>query len=159
MQTDNLEIVLTHIAGVDIHKMKITATERLRQPGADWLVETGEFSALPDGLEELVRWLGDFGVTATVMEATGVYWRAPLRTLEDTGIEARLVHAQKVRQLRGRKTDRNNSRWHSRVCQLGLASGQLRAAAAVPRTAPPELPPAQDGGRAQPCAQSHPEGA
>ena len=121
MQIDNLQIVQPRAAGLDIHKMQITATVRLSQSGSDALTETGVFSALPDGLAQLARWLGEFAVTAAVMEATGVYWRAPLQALEDAGIEVRLVHAQQVRQLRGRKTDRNDSLWLSRVCPLGLA--------------------------------------
>ena len=77
MQIDNLQIIHPRAAGFDIQKMQITATVRLSQPGSDSLIETGTFSALPDGLAELVGWLGDFAVTAAVMEATGVYWRAP----------------------------------------------------------------------------------
>lgn len=38
------------------------------------------------------------------MEGTGVYWEQPCRALEDAAIRARLVHAQHVRQLKGRKT-------------------------------------------------------
>ena len=120
LQIDNLQIIHPRAAGLDVRKMQITATVRLSQPGTDSLIETGVFCALPDGLAELARWLGDFAVTAAVMEATGVYWRAPLRPLEETGIRVRLVHAQHVRQLRGRKTDRNDSLWLSRVCQPGL---------------------------------------
>ena len=109
MQSNNLLIIHARAAGLDIHKMQITATVRLSQPGADSLIATGALSALPDGLAKLVSWLGEFAVTAAVMEATGVYWRAPLRALEEAGIQVRLVHAQHVRQLRGRKTDRNDS--------------------------------------------------
>ena len=54
------------------------------------------------------------------MEATGVYWHTPWQALTDAGIEAQLLHAQHVRQLRGRKTDVEDSRWLARVCQFGL---------------------------------------
>ena len=54
------------------------------------------------------------------MEATGVYWHTPWQALTDAGIEAQLLHAQHVKQLRGRKTDVEDSRWLARVCQFGL---------------------------------------
>ncbi len=54
------------------------------------------------------------------MEATGVYWHTPWQALTDAGIEAQLLHAQQVKQLRGRKTDVEDSRWLARVCQFGL---------------------------------------
>ena len=47
-------------------------------------------------------------------------WQAPWRALTGAGIEAQLLHAQHVRQLRGRKTDIEDSRWLARVCQFGL---------------------------------------
>ena len=40
--------------------------------------------------------------------------------MTDAGIEVQLLHAQHVKQLRGRKTDVDDSRWLARVCQFGL---------------------------------------
>ncbi len=54
------------------------------------------------------------------MEATGVYWHTPWQALTDAGIQAELLNAQQVKQLRGRKTDVEDSRWLARVCQFGL---------------------------------------
>ncbi len=48
-----------------------------------------------------------------------MYWRAPLDRLHEAGIEVQLLHAHRVRQLRGRKTDIEDSRWLARVCQFG----------------------------------------
>ena len=61
------------------------------------------------------------GVTAAVLESTGVYWNAPLRTIEAAGVRPALVHAQHVKQIKGRKTDGADSLWLARICQLGLA--------------------------------------
>ena len=54
------------------------------------------------------------------MEETGAYWETPYEALEAAGIEVQLLHAQHVKQLRGRKTDVGDSRWLARVCQFGL---------------------------------------
>ena len=55
------------------------------------------------------------------MEGTGVYWKAPFEALEDAGIRPELFHAQHVKQIRGKKTDVNDSLWLARICQFGLA--------------------------------------
>ena len=80
-----------------------------------------EFSALPDGLRAMTDWLRGHGVTVATMEGTGVYWKAPFEALEEAGIHADLLHAQHVKQIRGKKTDTNDSRWLARICQFGLA--------------------------------------
>ena len=64
------------------------------------------------------------------MEGTGVYWKAPFEALEDAGIAADLLNAQHVKQIRGKKTDTNDSLWLARICQFGLA---------LPSYVPPRL--------------------
>ncbi len=73
----------------------------------------------------MAEWLTSHAVTAAAMEGTGVYWRAPLDRLEAAGIEVQLLHAHHVKQLRGRKTDVEDSRWLARVCQFGLCRPSL----------------------------------
>ena len=120
--SDVLHVVHPRAAGLDVHKMQITATVRLcAEAGGEPVMHTGVFSALGEGLERLVNWLRGYEVEAAVLEATGVYWLAPFEALEHAGIAPRLVHAQHVKQLRGRKTDIADSEWLACVCQLGLA--------------------------------------
>ena len=120
MVNDELHVVHARAAGLDVHKLEITATVRLCAAGAAPTSATRRFEALPAGLRELVDWLRGHGVSAAAMEGTGVYWEAPFDALTDAGIEAQLLHAQQVKQLRGRKTDIEDSRWLARVCQFGL---------------------------------------
>ncbi len=77
--------------------------------------------ALPDGLRAMTDWLRGHGVTAATMVGTGVYRKAPFEALEEAGIHANLLHAQHVKQICGKKTDTNDSRWLARICQFGLA--------------------------------------
>ena len=70
---------------------------------------------MPYGLRELTAWLTGHGVTAAAMEGTGVYWLAPYEALEQAGIEPSLLHAQHVKQIKGRKTDKNDSIWLARI--------------------------------------------
>ena len=121
MMNDELGVVHPRAAGLDIHKGHITATVRLCEPtGGEPQCETRTFSALASGLAALVAWLTGHRVEAATMEATGIYWHTPWQALTDAGIETQLLHAQHVKQLRGRKTDVEDSRWLARVCQFGL---------------------------------------
>lgn len=123
MMTDTLHVVHARAAGLDVHKMQITVSVRLCVPGAgEPQVDTRTFEALASGLDEMVRWLGERGVEAAVMEGTGIYWLAPFEALEAAGIRATLVNARQVKQLKGRKTDVADSVWLARVCQFGLAT-------------------------------------
>ena len=100
-----------------MHKMQITATVRLSEDRGEPVVETQEFATTPSGLEEMAAWLSGHGVGVAVMEGTGVYWVAPFEALARVGIEAVLVHARQVKQLKGRKTDVADSVWLACVCQ------------------------------------------
>lgn len=122
LHTDTLHVIHACAAGLDVHKMQITATVRLARPDAQADTHTRTFSALPGGLGELTRWLLAHQVSAAVMEATGVYWEVVFDALDRAGIEAILVHAQHVKQLKGRKTDIADSVWLARICQFGLCS-------------------------------------
>ena len=52
MQPDTLNVIHARAAGLDVHKMQITATVRLARPGRAAETFTEEFSALPDGLKD-----------------------------------------------------------------------------------------------------------
>ena len=132
---DTMHVIHARAAGLDVHKMQITATVRLARPGTEADVFTGQFSALPSGLTALVEWLRGHAVSAEVMEGTGVYWEAPYQALEHAGIEALLVHAQHVKQIKGRKTDIADSLWLARVCQFGLCAPSLVPPGPVSRPA------------------------
>ena len=120
-----LNVVHARAAGLDVHKMQITATVLIALPGGKPRSATRTFSALPSGLRALVGWLVAEEVTAAVLEATGIYWEAPYEALEAAGIEPILVQAQHVKQIKGRKTDVADSVWLARICQFGLGSPSM----------------------------------
>ncbi len=122
VHSDALNVIHANAAGLDVHKMQVTATARLARAGGEAEIHTETFSALPGGLAGLVAWLLGHGVGAAVMEATGVYWEVVFDALESAGIEPIVVHAQHVKQLKGRKTDIADSVWLARICQFGLCA-------------------------------------
>ena len=107
-------------AGLDVHKMQITASVRLCQPGGGVQCATRQFSALPDGLAELTQWLQSHHVTAAAMEATGIFWQAPWEALEAAGIAPQLLHAQFAGA--GPQERHGRQRLAARICQFGPSS-------------------------------------
>ena len=118
----DFEIVHPVVAELDVHKLNIPASIRRVNDHNESVVETREFTALPSGLEEMTAWLQEARVAAALMEGTGIYWLPPFEALEEAGLKPMLVHVHKVKQIRGRKTDKNDSVWLARVCQFGLAT-------------------------------------
>ena len=112
-------------AGLDVHKMQITASVRIWSGAAMPDIHTEVFSALASGLVLLVQWLLGLRVSGAVMEATGIYWEKVYDVLCDAGIDVQVVNAQHVKQLKGRKTDIADSIWLSRICQFAMASPSL----------------------------------
>lgn len=122
METNNFHVIHSKAAGIDVHKMQLTVSLSLCENKGSPQIKTREFSALSDGLKEMVSWLQEHDVETAVMEGTGIYWITPFETLEDAGIKPLLVNARQVKQLRGRKTDVADSIWLARVCQFALCS-------------------------------------
>ncbi len=118
-----LHVAVPRTAGLDVHKLRITASTRLcadqhSQPQC----ATREFASSPHGLTQLSDWLDSQQVDAVAMEGTGVYWEPVYAALESSGLDVSLYNAQQVKQLRGRKTDRKDAAWLACVCQFGLGA-------------------------------------
>jgi transposase len=122
---EQMEIVNRHAGGIDCG-----AQEHYAAVSPD-SVEEGEpfvrcFSAFTEGLDALVEWLKECGVTTVAMESTGVYWVALYQKLEAAGIEVFLVNARHLRHVPGRKTDVKDCQWIQRLHRFGLLSASFR---------------------------------
>jgi transposase len=117
-----VETVVERPAALDVHKAQVTACARVPDQRGRREQHVGEFATTVRGLLALRDWLAELGVTQVVMEATGVYWKAPWAILEDE-FDCMLVNARHVKQVPGRKTDVSDAAW---LCQLAEA-GLLKA--------------------------------
>ena len=117
-----METIVERPAALDVHKAQVTACVRVpyKRGRREQLVR--EFPTTVRGLLALRDWLAGHGVQQVVMEATGVYWKAPWAVLEDE-FDCMLVNARHVKQVPGRKTDVSDAAW---LCQLAEA-GLLKA--------------------------------
>ena len=140
MKTEGFHVVRPQAAGPDVHKMAITATVRLCEGDGEPVVETRCFSTLPNGLDEMAAWL--WGTASR--EGTGVYCMVPFEALERAGLEAILVHARQIKQLKGRKTDVADSVWLACVCSSGH-SGEAHRSSPPSRDRPAQPTPPPRG--------------
>jgi transposase len=109
-----VERLIERCAGLDVHKVSVTATVRVPGEQGGRRTETRTFRATTAGLVLLGDWLASFGVTLVGMESTGVYWKPVYYLLEDD-FEVWLLNAQHLKNVPGRKTDVADSVW---ICQL-----------------------------------------
>jgi transposase len=114
-----VELIVERPAALDVHKAQVTACVRVPNDRGEREERIAEFATTVRGLLALRDWLSAQRVGQIVMEATGVYWKAPWAILEDE-FECLLVNARHVKQVPGRKTDVSDAAWLCRLAEAGL---------------------------------------
>ena len=76
------------------------------------------------GLLELAAWLTEAGCTHVAMEATGVYWKPVWHILEES-FTLVLANARHIRNVPGRKSDKNDAAWIADLLAHGLIRGSF----------------------------------
>jgi len=84
-----------------------------------------EFSALPQGLQELRSWLEEENCHHVAMESTGVYWKPVYNVLEEGKLVILLVNARHIKNVPGRKTDIKDAQWIAQLLRTGLLRGSF----------------------------------
>jgi transposase len=123
-----VELIVERPAALDVHKAQVTACVRVPDEHGDRQEQIAEFATTVRGLLALRDWLAAHQIEQVVMEATGVYWKAPWAILEDE-FACLLVNARHVKQVPGRKTDVSDAAWLCRLAEAGL----LRASFVPPK--------------------------
>src|SRR5215217_6298736 len=131
-----VQTIVERPAALDVHKAQVTACARVPDGRGGREQHVAEFPTTVRGLLALRDWLAGHTVTQVVMEATGVYWKAPWAILEEE-FECLLVNARHVKQVPGRKTDVSDAAWLCRLAEAGLLKAELRATEADPPVAQP----------------------
>jgi transposase len=106
--------------GLDVHKSTVVATVG----GHGLEEETRTFKTFTSSLLQLRDWLKQQGITHVAMESTSVYWKPVFNILEDD-FEIMLVNAKHVKNVPGRKTDKADSRWLTKLLLSGLLKGSF----------------------------------
>lgn len=116
----SFEQVIERGCGIDVHKKVLVATIR----GIGIEQETRSFECFTENIESLGDWLRLNKVTHVAMESTGVYWKPIFNILEED-FEVILVNARHIKNVPGRKTDKADSNWISKLLLSGLLRGSF----------------------------------
>lgn len=110
-----MKIVRPICAGVDVHKNSIVATIGMtdKQSSITEYIQE-EFSTLNTDLFRFKDWLLSHNCVDICMESTGKYWIPVYNILEDS-IHICLTHPKYVKAIKGKKTDKKDSKW---ICDL-----------------------------------------
>ena len=121
-----MDVLIERCAGIDIGKDEVVACVRApASSGRGRRKQTRTFSSFTGALLEMADWFAAEGVTDVVMEATGPYWKPVWYVLEDRAFELKLVNAQHVKILPGRKSDVLDAEWLAELLEHGLLRGSF----------------------------------
>lgn len=125
-----MEILYTHVGGIDVHKRQVTVTARnpdLERAGRS--EKTRTFRTFYGDLLAMASWLvAERGATHVAMESTGPYWwpvYSALREVGGPGLTIEVVNAAHVKAVPGRKTDVKDSQWLAQLMEVGLLRGSF----------------------------------
>jgi transposase len=113
-----MEVLYARCAGLDVHATNVVACVRIAA-GAKVTYEHHTVSTTTHGLLELAEWLTARACTHVALEATGVYWKPVWHVLEDH-FTLVLANAMHIRNIPGRKSDKNDAMWIADLLALGL---------------------------------------
>jgi transposase len=114
-----LEVKVERCAGIDVHKRFLMVCVMIGLAHQKPASEVRRFGTSVPELERLKAWLLEKGCTEAVMESTGSYWKPVFNILEGS-LKVILANAEKVKALRGKKTDPNDARWLASLARHGL---------------------------------------
>jgi transposase len=109
-----MEVIYHRCCGIDVHAKFVYVCLLV-----DGRKETKKFSTMTAELIKLREWLVIQECTHVGIESTGVYWKPVFNILEGA-MKVILVNPEHARVLRGRKTDRLDSRRLADLLSVGL---------------------------------------
>jgi transposase len=115
-----LDPIYDCVAGLDVHlaKVVVCVVRKLQNGEIESLVK--EFGGFKRDRYAMAQWVASFAPQAVSMESTGIYWKSPYAALERVGIRAKVVNAQHVAKVEGRKTDICDAQWLAMLTRAGL---------------------------------------
>jgi transposase len=119
-----LEVKVERCAGIDVHKKFLMVCVLIGLAHQKPASEVRRFGTSVPELERLRAWLIEKGCTEVVMESTGSYWK-PVFNILERHVKVVLANAEKVKALRGKKTDPQDCRWLAGLLRHGLVQASF----------------------------------
>lgn len=114
-----MKIIRPICCGVDVHKNLIVATIATTNKDNITTYEQKSFKTLNPDLYAFRDWLSEHACKDVCMESTGKYWIPLYNVLEDY-VNVSLVHPKYVRAIKGKKTDKKDSKWIADLFKFDL---------------------------------------
>ncbi|MGN8769881.1 IS110 family transposase [Paenibacillus barengoltzii] len=115
-----MDVVYTHVCGLDVHKKNVVACVITPETK-----EIRTFSTMTDDLILLVDWIKSKGCTHVAMESTASFWKPIYNLLELENIQTLVVNAKSIKNVPGRKTDVKDAEWIASLLRHGLLQGSF----------------------------------
>ncbi len=134
-----MKIVYPNCCGVDVHKNMIVATVAATDKNGVTRYSAETYTTLNKDLFRFRDWLNSLGCKDVCMESTGKYWIPVFNILEQSGINVLLTHPMYVRAIKGKKTDKKDSKWiadlfkHDLVYPSFIPPAEIRALREISR--------------------------
>ena len=134
-----MKIVYPNCCGVDVHKNMIVATVAVTDKNGVTRYSAETYTTLNKDLFRFRDWLISLGCKDVCMESTGKYWIPVFNILEQSGINVLLTHPMYVRAIKGKKTDKKDSKWiadlfkHDLVYPSFIPPSEIRALREIAR--------------------------
>jgi transposase len=113
------------VCGIDVHQRNVVACLLQVDENGEYEDTIKTFSTMTSDLQKLSTWLQKEGCKKVAMESTGVYWIPVFNILEEGDFSITLSNARQIKNVPGKKTDPNDSRWISKLLAVGLVNGSF----------------------------------
>ncbi len=110
--------------GIDVHKQTVVACVIVTDEQGEAKTETRTFGTITGDLQALGVWLKGLNVEHVAVESTGVYWK-PVYNLLEGQFEIMVVNPERVKALKGKKTDVADAEWIADLFRHGLLKGSF----------------------------------
>jgi len=114
-----MRLVYPICCGLDVHKNVIVAT--IVTTGKDGVSEYNQksFSTINSDIQKFHDWLIENNCKYVCMESTGKYW-IPIFNFLEGDIDICLTHPKYVKAIKGKKTDKKDSKWIADLYKFDL---------------------------------------
>ncbi len=119
-----MEVTHPYCAGLDVHKKTVVACAIVPGPAGQPQPVIRTFSTMTADLLAVGDWLHSLAVQTVAMESTGEFWK-PVYNLLEGQFELRVVNAQHIKNVPGRKTDVKDAEWIANLLRHGLLRGSF----------------------------------
>jgi len=114
-----MRLIYPICCGLDVHKNVIVATIVTTNKNGISEYNQKSFSTINSDIQKFHDWLIENNCKNVCMESTGKYW-IPIFNYLEADIEVCLTHPKYVKAIKGKKTDKKDSKWIAELYKFDL---------------------------------------